>query len=63
MVNYCRKGTLSYCDVSDSFEKQKKCKYYKKSSYFDRCMFLVFGKHCSSIDAQENKFVGDSDDK
>lgn len=37
-------------------ENPEKCKFYKKSTYYDRCMFqsmeLGNGFHCSCADAQ-----------
>ena len=60
MVNYCKKDILSYCNMANSPKDQKKCKFYKKATHFDRCMFLIFDEHCSSMEAQlDVDFVSD----
>lgn len=46
---------MSECGAEDP----TKCKYYKQSTYFDRCMFqsmeLTNGYHCSCADAQQDR--------
>ncbi|MHA1816977.1 MAG: hypothetical protein ACTSX1_13300, partial [Candidatus Heimdallarchaeaceae archaeon] len=57
---YCKKDLLSQCDMSESPKNQKECKYYKRATHFDRCMFLIFDVHCSCVEAQNNvEFVSD----
>jgi hypothetical protein len=52
-ISYCRKGAMSVCTAT-SVDEQKKCRYYQRSSYSDRCMYLIFGKYCDCLDAQED---------
>ena len=35
-------------------EEQKKCRFYQKSSYTDKCMFFMFGEYCDCLEAQMN---------
>lgn len=52
-LSFCKKGLMSVCTAS-SAEEQKKCRFYKKSSYCDRCMYFIFDKYCDSLEAQMN---------
>ena len=35
-----------------SESEQKNCKFYKKSSFSDRCMHFMFEEYCDCLDAQ-----------
>lgn len=41
------------CNAS-SEEEQKKCRFYQKSSYSDKCMYFIFDKYCDCLEAQMN---------
>jgi hypothetical protein len=53
-LNYCVSGMLSRCGAGPEWQKQKKCKYYKRSTIRDRCMHYIetLGGHCDCVDAQ-----------
>jgi len=48
----CRKDFMFICTAASESE-QKKCKFYKKSSISDRCMYFVFGEYCDCLEAQK----------
>jgi hypothetical protein len=50
---FCKKETMSVCTARDAAE-QKKCRYYQKSSYSNKCMYLIFDKYCDCLEAQMN---------
>ena len=52
--NYCVSGMLSRCGAGPEWQKQKKCKYYKRSTIRDRCMHYIetLDGHCDCVDAQ-----------
>jgi hypothetical protein len=50
---FCKNETISVCTARDVAE-QKKCRYYQKSSYSDKCMYFTFGKYCDCLEAQMN---------
>ena len=35
-----------------SESEQKNCKFYKKSSFTDKCMYFMFGEYCDCLEAQ-----------
>ena len=64
-LNYCVSGILSRCGAGPEWQKQKRCKYYKKSTMRDRCMHYIetLGGHCDCVDAQtEVRRQQDSED-
>ena len=50
---------MSIC-TAGSVNEQKKCRFYKKSYYGDRCMYFIFDKYCDSLEAQLNDEVKDA---
>jgi hypothetical protein len=38
---FCKKDIMSIC-TADSENEQKKCKFHKKSSFPDKCMYSMF---------------------
>ena len=50
---FCKRETISVCTACGVAE-QKKCRYYQKSSYSDKCMYLIFDKYCDCLEAQMN---------
>jgi hypothetical protein len=42
---------MSICTAADESE-QKRCKFYKKSSHSDKCMYFVFDEYCDCLEAQ-----------
>ena len=60
-VNYCRPGIMSRCSAGIVWEKQKKCRFSKKSSVSERCMHYIASRdgHCDSVDAQRESYSPD----
>ena len=52
-INFCKKDVMSICTAPNEAQ-QKMCRYYKKSSYTDKCMYFVFGEYCDCLEAQIN---------
>jgi hypothetical protein len=52
--NYCVGGILSRCGAGAEWQKQKKCRYYQKSTVRNRCMYYIEALcgHCDCIAAQ-----------
>ena len=48
---FCRSDFMSICTAADESE-QKRCKFYKKSSHSDKCMYFVFDEYCDCLEAQ-----------
>jgi hypothetical protein len=47
----CKKDFMYIC-TSASESEQKNCKFYKKSSSSDRCMYFVLDEYCDCLEAQ-----------
>jgi hypothetical protein len=54
LSNLCAMGMLSICAARRSWSDQKRCRFYRKASYSERCMHLVesIDGHCDNVDAQ-----------
>jgi hypothetical protein len=55
---FCKRDVMSIC-TADSKSDQKNCKFFQKSSFTDRCMYLMFDEFCDCLEAQvatEQKF-------
>ncbi len=52
-VCFCKKDIISVC-TAKNVNKQKKCRYYQKSSHSDKCMYLTFDTFCDCLEAQMN---------
>jgi hypothetical protein len=50
-VSFCKGGLISICTAASEGE-QKNCKFYKKSSFTDRCMHFMFDEYCDCLEAQ-----------
>jgi hypothetical protein len=50
-ICFCKKDLISVC-TAGSVEEQKKCRFYQKSSYSDKCMFFIFDTFCDCLEAQ-----------
>ena len=48
---FCKIDIVSICTAASQSE-QKKCKFYKKSSFSDKCMYLMFDQYCDCMEAQ-----------
>jgi hypothetical protein len=48
---FCKIDIVSICTAASESE-QKKCKFYKKSSFSDKCMYLMFDEYCDCMEAQ-----------
>ena len=55
MINHCKYNGMSICDMRDSPKDQEKCRHYKKATFFNMCMFLVFDKNCDCLAAQRDR--------
>jgi len=53
-ANYCVPGLMSRCGAGASPEKQRKCRYFKKSTVSNRCMHYIeaIEGHCDCLEAQ-----------
>jgi len=52
-VNFCIAGIMSTCRAENTKE-QKKCKFYEKASYENRCMYFIFDEYCDCLKAQDD---------
>ena len=52
-VSFCKRDIISTC-TSESYNEQKNCRFYSKSSYNDKCMYHVFDEYCSCVEAQRS---------
>ena len=48
---FCKRDTMFICTAASESE-QKNCKFYKKSSFTDKCMYFMFGEYCDCLEAQ-----------
>ena len=48
---FCKIDIVSICTAANENE-QKKCKFFKKSSSSDKCMYLMFDEYCDCLEAQ-----------
>jgi hypothetical protein len=44
---------MSVCTAC-GVDEQRKCRFYNKSSYCDKCLYLISDKYCDSLEAQVN---------
>lgn len=51
-VSLCKQGMMSTCSA-ENIKGQKKCKFYEKASYENRCMYFMFNEYCDCLEAQE----------
>mgnify|MGYP001822637638 FL=1 len=47
----CQRDVMSICTATGQSE-QEKCRFYKKASFSDRCMYFMFGEYCDCLEAQ-----------
>jgi hypothetical protein len=50
-LSFCKIDIMSICTAASESE-QKNCKFYKKSSFTDKCMHFMFDEYCDCLDAQ-----------
>jgi hypothetical protein len=48
---FCKRDIMSICTAASESD-QKGCKFYKKSSFGDRCMHFIFEEYCDCLEAQ-----------
>jgi hypothetical protein len=48
---FCKRDIMSICTAASKSEQQK-CKFYKKSSFTDKCMHFMFDEFCDCVEAQ-----------
>lgn len=53
-TNFCVPGVMSRCSAGEIWDDQKKCKYARKSTVRDRCMYFIkeISGHCDCVEAQ-----------
>ena len=53
-ISYCISGTMSRCSAGLTWQKQKNCKFAKKSTIRERCMHYIesINGHCDCVEAQ-----------
>lgn len=58
-LNYCSKGNgLSKCKAGKNWEEHTKCRFSKKASYEERCMyFREDSNHCDNHKAQKDSYL------
>ena len=53
IINFCEyKNMMPYCQKMEELEEQKKCSYYVKASFFNRCMYLKYDEYCDCLNAK-----------
>jgi hypothetical protein len=62
-ANLCKNGTMAGCSATDlndneKIAAQKKCPFYKKASFQERCQFETFGEFCWCVEAQKDAKKG-----
>jgi hypothetical protein len=50
-LSFCKRDMMSICTAAGEGE-QRKCKFYKKSSFTDKCMHFMFDEFCDCVEAQ-----------
>jgi hypothetical protein len=50
-LSFCKRDVMSICTAASESE-QKKCKFYNKSSFTDKCMHFMFDEFCDCVEAQ-----------
>lgn len=50
-VSFCKRDIMLICAAAGE-SKQKNCKFYKKSSFTDKCMHFMFDEYCDCLEAQ-----------
>jgi hypothetical protein len=50
-VSFCKTVRMSFCTARSS-SRQRNCRFYRKATSADRCMFFVFNEYCDCPDAQ-----------
>ncbi len=63
-VNLCVSGIMSMCGAGPGLKAQRACRFFKKSSFAERCMHfsVAVPGHCDCVDAQRaQKGIGESD--
>ena len=53
-ISYCISGTMSRCSAGPIWQKQKHCKFARRSSVRQRCMHYIesINGHCDCVEAQ-----------
>ena len=54
VINFCASGVMFYCTAGLSCDNQKQCRFFRKASSANRCMFYRehLASHCDCVDAQ-----------
>ena len=55
-MNLCESGLMAHCTARSSWKEQTMCKYYRKATTANRCMYYYesLGGHCDCVEAQKN---------
>jgi hypothetical protein len=53
-INFCISGTMSRCSAGTTWQEQKKCKFARKSTSGNKCMYYIesIEDHCDCVVAQ-----------
>ena len=53
-TNFCASGVMFHCTAAYNCDHQKQCRFYRKASSANRCMFYRehLASHCDCVDAQ-----------
>jgi hypothetical protein len=50
-ISFCKKDIMSMC-TADGCEEQGRCRFFKKASHENKCVYFIFNSYCSSLNAQ-----------
>ncbi len=50
-ISFCKKDIMSIC-TADGCEEQGRCRFFKKASHENKCVYFIFNSYCSSLKAQ-----------
>ncbi len=62
-INFCIPGTMSRCGAGTTWQEQKKCKFARKSTSGNKCMYYIesMDDHCDCVVAQIERRDGTND--
>jgi hypothetical protein len=56
ITNFCIPGMMSHCTAGNKWENQRDCRYARKATVANRCMYFreSLGGHCDCVEAQKD---------
>jgi hypothetical protein len=56
ITNFCIPGMMSHCTAVNKWENQRHCRYARKATVANRCMYFreSLGGHCDCVEAQKD---------